>query len=401
MLPYSKFILEKFENIILESVGTLPFILSNELHDIFNKMTESNKKYSKLSNLYLMLDLSYHSKLNISYLDKGDDNQSIKFTDPAKVDKILINNSWTIGDFFDNYDSKNSIRIGKLTNKVIDLYNSKYGKDLSFTDSEIEDFVNAYKSYYDYNKMDNFKIVGGSLINYWYSEENYQNNKGTLGNSCMRYVECNENLDMYGNSKNIKLLILVSPENRLSGRALLWDLVDGSKFMDRIYTVDDSDVGLFIDWAEKNKYKYKFEQNSRLGAICLPENNYEPSSSIEDGKMECQVYETDFNNREYEKFPYMDTMKYYYWKEGVLRNFKKYGSYFVTLEDTDGWCDCVDCGNDGTMECSECNSQGEVICKKCEEKGCDECSDGWTTCVVCDGETVVKCETCGGFSNTR
>jgi len=379
VLPYSKFILEKYENIILESVDVLPFVLSNELHDIFDKMTESNKKYSKLSQLYLMLDLSYHSKLNISYLDKGDDNQSIKFMDPAKAKKILIDNSWTIKDFFDNYESKNSIRIGKLTKKVIDLYNSKYEKDLSFTDSEIEDFVNAYKSYYDYNKMDNFKVVGGSLINYWYVYENYQNNKGTLGNSCMRYVESNENLDMYNSSKNVKLLILVSPENRLSGRALLWDLVDGTKFMDRIYTNDDSDVRLFIQWAEENKYKYKFEQNSRLSAICVPENSYEPSSLV---RMECQVYKTDFNNREYEKFPYMDTLKYYYWKEGVLRNFKKYTSYFVKLEDTDGWCDCVDCGNDGTMECSEC-------------------SDGWTTCVVCDGNTVVKCETCGGFSNTR
>lgn len=402
MLPYSKFILEKSEDIILESVGLLTFILSNELHDIFDRMSESNKKYSKLSRLYLTLDLSHHSKLSFSYLDKGDDNQSIKFMDPVKAKKIQTDNSWTIRNFFDNYESKNSIGIGKLTRKVIDLYNSKYEEDLSFTDSEIEDFVNAYKSYYDYNKMDNFKVVDGSLINYWYSEENYQNNKGTLGNSCMRYAHSNDSLDMYNSNRNVKLLILVSPENRLSGRALLWDLYDDSKFMDRIYTNDDSDVQLFIKWAEDNKYKYKFEQNSKLGAICLPENNYEPSSDV---KMECQVYKTNFNNREYELFPYMDTLKYYYWKEGVLRNFKKYTSYFVKLEDTEGWCECVDCGNDGTMECSECDGQGEVICKECDKEGCDECTDnwskkyGWTTCCECDGKTYVKCETCGGFSN--
>jgi hypothetical protein len=397
MLSYSKFILEKYENIILESVGELPFVLSDELYDIFDKMTESNKKYSKLSELYLMLNLSHHSKLNISYLDKGDDNQHIKFMDPDKAKKILIDNSWTIADFFDNYESKNSIKIGKLTRKVIDLYNSKWEKDLSFTDSEIEDFVNAYKSYYDYenNKMDNFKVVEGGLINYWYAEENYQNNKGTLDKSCMKDPECGEYLDMYNSNKNVKLLILVSPENKLSGRALLWDLIDGSKFMDRVYTNHDSDVRLFIQWAKENGYKYKFEQNSKSGDICIPENNYEPSWGH---KMECQVYKTNFNGREHEKFPYLDTLKYYYWKEGVLRNFKKYSSYFVILDDTNGWCDCGYCGKYGVMECSECNSKGEVICKKCDERGCDECSDGWTTCEECDGNTVVKCETCGGFT---
>jgi hypothetical protein len=214
----------------------------------------------------------------------------------------------------------------------------------------------------------------------------------------MRYVESNENLDMYNSSKNVKLLILVSPENRLSGRALLWDLVDGSKFMDRIYTNDDSDVGLFIQWAEENKYKYKFDQNSKLGSICTPENNYEPSYN---NKMECNVYKTSFNNREYEKFPYMDTLKYYYWNEGVLRNFKKYTSYFVKLEDTDGWCDCVDCGNDGFVGCDECSNKGEVSCDECDEKGCEYCDNGWTTCTICDGNGDIKCQTCGGFSSSR
>jgi hypothetical protein len=404
MFKYRDFVLEKKIDLILESLDDLPFILSNELCSILEDMYDSNKKYSKIAKIFLDLDLSYHEKLNLSYLDIGDDNQSIKFLDPKKAKKIQLDNSWTVADVFKNVESSNSIKIGRLTNKVIELYNKKFsetlfsGRILKFTNSEIEDFVNAYKSYYDFlnNKMDSLELVSGNEINFWYAEENYSTKNGTLGNSCMRYEECNDYLDLYNSSKSVSLLILKQPNNTVSARALVWELTDGSIFMDRIYTNDDSDTNLFIKWCEDNSCGYKFEQNSKGGHICLPKNDFKPMPV----KLEAKVYSTNFNNREYEKFPYMDTLKYYYWKEGIVRNYITYSSSFVILQDTDGWCTCEDCQNDGIVDCEVCSGNGEVDCGECLEDTCDKCDgSGYKKCVDCSGDGHIKCGVCGGFSS--
>lgn len=185
MFKYKDFIKESKVDLILESLDGLPFILSNELCNILEDMYDSNEKYSKIAKIFLDLDLSYHQKLNLSYLDVGDDNQSIKFLDPKKARQIQLDNSWTVSDIFKNVESSNSIKIGRLTNKAIELYNKKYEKDLKFTATEIEDFVNAYKSYYDFlnNKMDSLQLVSGNEINFWYAEENYSTKNGTLARS--------------------------------------------------------------------------------------------------------------------------------------------------------------------------------------------------------------------------
>lgn len=399
MFKYQDFILEKYVNLILESLENEQlFILSDELCDILTLIHETEKKYSKIANLFLNLDITGHEKLNMSYFDVGDDNQSIKFLDPVKANKLQITNDWTHSQVFKNVDKVSTIKIGRLTKKVIELYNKKFEKDLKFTDSEIEDFINAYKSYYDFknNKMDSLKLMSGNKINYYYAEENYNNSNGTLGNSCMRYDECNDYLDLY-NGGNVNLLVLMTPNNKISARALVWELTDGTRFMDRIYTNDDSDINLFIKWCEDNSCSYKFEQNSKTGAVCLYENNFEPQFV----KLESIVNSTNFENRKYEKFPYMDTLKYYYWKEGVVRNFKESDGFYVELEDTDGWCSCKDCGNYGTKECETCSSSGTQACESCTEDGCEECNlTGEKECVVCLGKSEVVCNTCGGFSST-
>jgi len=404
---YSKFISNLNEDMILESIESYQFILSDELSDIFYKMSDDNKEYSEIARLYLALDLSGgHESLSISYLTKGSDNVSIGFLDPRKINKIKTENEWTVRDVFNNVKTKNSIRIGKLTNKIIELYNKKFGDKLSFSNQEIEKFVNVYKSYYDYNKADNFKVVDGSLINYWYAEDNYQLPEvGTLGNSCMKSEDANSYLDMYNSNKNVKLLILLGIDNKLLGRAILWDLIDG-KFMDRVYTTDESDVELFIKWAENNEYSYKFLQNSKLGQICSPKNDYKPDTI----KMEVKVYSISYSSRYYENFPYMDTMKYYYWEEGILRNYRKKDNelspgeskFFVFLEDTYGWCECPKCLSDGQIICDSCEGTGKVSCDMSQcyshTDECDNCESGYVECVDCDGDGQITCDSCGGFS---
>jgi len=40
------------------------------------------------------------------------------------------------------------------------------------------------------NALDNFEIVKGKDIRYWYNVDNYSQVKGQLGSSCMRYDYC-------------------------------------------------------------------------------------------------------------------------------------------------------------------------------------------------------------------
>lgn len=398
MIKYKDFISEQIENLILESIGDrFPFILSDELHDIMASISEGSSSY-EIADIYINLDSSRVNELKMSYFDIGDDNQSITFLDPSKVSKIRNENHWSIKGVFNNIKSKSSIKVGRLTKKVIEIYNEVNGEERTFSTSDIEKFVNAYKAQYDYNKnkSENFKLVGGSLIVRYYNGDNYQNGmKGTLGNSCMKYDECSGYFQIYTDSKNVKLLILKTPSEKISGRALIWELKDGTKFMDRIYTNQDSDSRLFIKWAEENNCAYKFSQNSHVGPICMPDKNWEPVRGM---KQECEVIKVDFERRRMFEFPYMDTLKYYYFKEGIVANYEDDSRYYVVLEDTGGWCYCNKCDNEGSFACDECNG-GSVSCSSCHGSGCEDCEEnGWVDCPDCNGDVYIKCDRCEGFS---
>jgi hypothetical protein len=53
-----------------------------------------------------------------------------------------------------------------------------------------------------------------------------------------------------------------SDYDKISGRAIIWTLDDGMVFMDRVYTVNDSDVELFKMYAKQKGWAYKYGQNS-------------------------------------------------------------------------------------------------------------------------------------------
>ena len=109
-----------------------------------------------------------------------------------------------------------------------------------------------------------FETITGDDIAYWYNYSNYKERSGTLGSSCMSNVE-DYYFDIYtSNPDTCSLVILKSQEDdsKIVGRALLWTLTSGKKFMDRIYTIKDSDVQLFRDWAKENGWYSKYYNNS-------------------------------------------------------------------------------------------------------------------------------------------
>ncbi|CAG7580453.1 MAG: putative hydrolase [uncultured marine phage] len=421
-----KFINERSENRLLELLLESEFQFTNEFNDILGAISGDDKGKSK----EIAYIFKYLKNLNIdtpmNYIHIGDNNGTVKFINSKKADQMLgeisKDFSWGVAKnrlLSNATESKNSIKIGRLVRKIIQLYNDYRDRDdLVFTDKDIEEFVNTYKSTYDIlsNVSDNFKILSGSDIADGYDCHNYWNNdKGSLGSSCM--ADANSELfDIYTDNDNIKLLVLTFPSEGsnsilgggVMGRALLWDLDDGDVFMDRIYTARDSDEKLFIEYAKENGWLYKETQSYNEGPFYTPHNNYSDSENLD-----LTVTVNSDRHQDIEYFPYLDTFKYFYWEKGELTNTNR-GNGYIYLEDTEGGWACSECDERGEIECEECYGWGHESCtncdggssecSRCEGEGDEECSDcegnGYQICDECEGtgedETGEPCDHCGG-----
>lgn len=300
--------------------------------------------------------------------------------------------------------------------------------DQEVLDKDIEQFVNLYKSTIDKlnDKFSYFDVVSGSDIAYWYHNRNYYQRSGTLGNSCMSAAP-ERWLKIYTENPNqCELVIFKSQDDteKILGRALLWTLKDGKKFMDRIYVINDSDVQLFRDFAKENGWYSKYYNNSGGDTKA-----YTPEGETINLNLRITL-----DVKDYEYFPYLDTLKYFTPGSGILDPYD--GEYL--LEDTGGghsgsceYCggsgrvECGDCYGSGEYECGECDGSGNVKCRSCRGNGkeecgscdgrgkedcsdcdgrgevdgepCENCSgDGEITCSSCDGEGDVNCDDCDG-----
>jgi len=211
--------------------------------------------------------------------------------------------------------NRNKIKIGRVIRAII-----RSGK-IESNDAEIEKFVNNYKSTIDIinDSFNKFNIVKGDDILYWYSIKNYYDeDRGTLANSCMANVPDNY-LYIYSANPDVCQLVILYSDNgeiingkyssdKIIGRALLWKTREGYYFMDRIYTTKDSDIDLFKKFAEKNGWWYKKSQNSG--------SNF----SIENGKeSKSEKIIVDLQKWK-ENFPYLDSIMYFNSSTGELSN---------------------------------------------------------------------------------
>jgi hypothetical protein len=232
--------------------------------------------------------------------------------------------------------SRNPIAIGRLTRSLLTAAGVK------FTDKELEEFTNLYKSTWDFMQdvLKQFAIVNGGDISYWYDQNHYVKGGGTLNNSCMANVD-SEYFDLYTKNSNVSMVILYSDEGTISekeytsdkikGRALLWKATVGGKgeitFMDRIYTRFDSDVELFKEFAKKNGWWWKTKQTM------------EPDESITNGseiKSDPSIKVQMDSDCDYSSYPYLDTMCYlnegnnclYNYPNGQGKQFRETGGGF-------------------------------------------------------------------------
>ena len=222
--------------------------------------------------------------------------------------------------------SRNSVAIGRFINK---LFPGKYN------DKDREEFVNSFKASIEQG-TERFEVVEGEDIAFWYSYENYKEDSGTLGNSCMARKK---NLfGIYTQNQDVCKMLILKEDDKIIGRSLIWKLasikhikqdVEGIEyFMDRQYTIKESDVQKFRNYAKEQGWCYKSY------------NNHHSLSTVTIDGVEKNVDMTiKVATKDYNRYPYMDTFKRYDVNNGILHNDdeqeERYEGQYI-LEDTGG-----------------------------------------------------------------
>lgn len=252
-------------------------------------------------------------------------NTYVVFEDENGRKTVL--NKEALQDYDDNKrqiwrTARNNVRVGRLVRYLL----QNAGK--SFTDQDIEDFVNKYKSNIDVlnDAFSKFEIVSGSDIPYWYDIDRYsEGSNGVLGSSCMAESP-SETFCLYEQNPNkVEMVILYDDSGkvesdgqyrsyRINGRALIWYVDPGTKsnpkivFMDRIYTHKDSDVNLFREYAHRNGWYYK------------DNNTYTTNFRMIGKDKELKDKWTVTLNVGCDYYPYLDSFQYINFAEGQISN---------------------------------------------------------------------------------
>jgi len=252
------------------------------------------------------------------------------------VNYIQNTNKVTVS-FYKNDTSINvEMKIGKFITKLYTLVHKR------FTNEQVEEFVNTYKGMVMFDEtFANFHLVQGTDIKKYYHYSNYQENKGVLGNSCMKHDSLQKVFKIYTkNTDKVSLLILKDPNTgKIRGRAIVWKNINmraGSKesgvksikvnFMDRIYSYDDSVTEQFKMYAKINGWMYKQKQNSGPNGPFIFENKILPN----DTKL---FFYLDYFDK-IKKYPYLDTLSKFSIEKGFISN-RKFKDC-VELTSTDG-----------------------------------------------------------------
>lgn len=326
LLKYLDFITEARED------TTLPCIL---MRDFINKIEKIDSpisiEFRKIINRMGPMFRQPHKWTFITVNDTGD---KVIFTESYKVAKWIEEHYGQDSDasrvlrYMESPGSDNHLVSGssRVEMKVGRFVKGYFGD--KYSDSEIENFVNQWKSLEEKNT---FEIWEGPEIkkgyrSRFYHTNDYDNGMNPLMNSCMNdepYVS------FYQYCPTVKLLVLLDSDSSILGRALLWVDTEGRKIMDRVYYVYDKDYFKFVRWANENDHWYK-KDNTGL------------TKFIKSGKEE--VIQTsvkimnvfDFPDEEY---PYMDTFNYF--QKDLAYNYQPNGTHWHMIN-TDGTYEVYD-----------------------------------------------------------
>ena len=264
---------------------------------------------------------------------------------------------------YSNESQRTWSREGRQTGKPGRIIKKLLAKD--YKERDIELFSNQLKA--EIMNFGDFAIVSGEDICYWYSSDNYYQISGTLGNSCMRYDQCQCYFDIY---KDLAKMLICTKDGKLLGRAILWE-IDGKTYMDRVYVC--------MDYLEEQFYQYAMEKGWTIredNSLLYDESSQRWLEASDNYKNARELDITLTCTYKYPKFPYMDSFRYFDPETLIL-----YCSYpdFCTihLSNTDGGYDegteyeCPCCGDIVTVYDEDENPwywseiYDEYICPDC------------------------------------
>ena len=250
---------------------------------------------------------SYVNYISISKQDRT----KLSYLTQDRIDSLDPQEYWTSSR---RYIAKPGAFISKLFNDI--------------PAKEVEKFSNLFRSQASKAPF-RFEVVKGNRIkDFYYYENYYSSERGSLGVSCMKHEHCQKYFDLYTeNEENVSMLTMFNDKNRLIGRALLWDF-ESNKIMDRIYTYNDVELSVYFkQWATEHGYYYKSEQNW-FNTIFFEQ--------IGTGKKEFKL-EMKLPNIKQHYYPYMDTFKFIDLDKGILYNYlPEDTSSLRTLTSSDG-----------------------------------------------------------------
>ena len=226
------------------------------------------------------------------------------------------------------------IKIGRLVSKILNIdipiIKDYLRKPPRLISEDIEDFVNLFrvsisKKYYF------FELVKGDEIRDCYFYKNYSITKGTLGNSCMRHSSCQDYFDIYTKNPDICQLLVLRYKNNpklVAGRAIMWTLTNGQKFMDVAYCTNEQDWYLFVEKAKELGATTRYKNS---GIVKVQLHNFKH-------KNKSKILPFLFKGT---KYPYLDTLIYLNKRTNILTNQKP--SYYdrnlkdwIMLQSTQG-----------------------------------------------------------------
>ena len=266
---------------------------------------------------------------DMSLIDIGKEPDTASFTTAYKLSQHFYTKSQvalndyvtplTREDWEVYHTNRSDIKIGRLIKKLL--------LD-TFSDSEVEKFVNQYKSILNRDAF-NFKVYRGFDIKTGYISRRYTNFghwSNPLMNSCMN--DCMGWLDFYDGCPAF-LLVLLNEEDHIFGRALVWNIGGGKYLMDRVYVAFENDYYQFIDYAKKNQWWWKSENKSN------PETPYTNGASTKWFPIEVSL-NFDFEKEKDLGVPFLDTFCYAQGRK--LMNYVPKSGNYCKLQETDGSC---------------------------------------------------------------
>lgn len=287
-----RIVFDNFFNNYLSDLGVLNFNRGGILDMASVEKISSNKKNERPVTLsekvtellsyceYMKYDYKYY--MNIDYIDISDNCENISYITKNRLDRIGDDNPFTS-------PLRQTMRIGRF---ILTL--NPYTDPIS-----LEKKVNSYKAAYNniIGNISEFRMVKGYDIYKWYNEESYLEGTGTLNKSCMRNES--DRLSLYARHPDkVSLLILVNEDEKLIGRALVWNVDEPDIiYKDRTYTIYPSDGARFEQYSTNRGWKSYEQKNMQKMKVYLNYNTGEPDEN-----------------------PYMDTFRYFYYSDNYLTN---------------------------------------------------------------------------------